>query len=343
MALAIPRGVGEPHQFSGRFARPAIRRGLVVSTRFRRPPRRTAPLFAAFLAVVGAIAVSGSCARRPPAPPEGPLGAAEIERRLAATAAETSGIRRYQAIFSVRGESLRGGSVRGRGGGDGFSGRLLVLFERPPAGSPGGAEEAAAVAALRISAFAPVGGVRWSLVARPGSVRAVAPAARVFAEGSDLRVFTEPLFGLPVGLREVAAVVSGSGVPLSPVPPVGTAVPTPAPTPAPTPTADGGARLPSGAEIWWAPPSAGAGDAARVRRARGADYEVRYPEAASGSGRPPPRRLEIEGERVRARLTVEELQVNARLHPDSFRLPVPDGFRRRSVRGFLEAMRSAAR
>lgn len=322
---------------------PAVRRGLVVSTLFRRPPRRGAPLFAAFLAIVGAIAVAGSCARRPPAPPEGPLSAAEIERRLAATAAETSGIRRYQAIFSVRGESLRGGSVRGavrgRGGGDGFSGRLLVLFERPPAGFPGAAGDPAAVAALRISAFAPVGGVRWSLVARPGSVRAVAPAARVFAEGSDLRVFTEPLFGLPVGLREVAAVVSGSGVPLSPVPPVGIAVP----TPAPTPTADGGARLPSGAEIWWAPPSAGAGDAARVRRARGADYEVRYPEAASGGERPPPRRLEIEGERVRARLTVEELQVNARLHPDSFRLPVPDGFRQRSVSGFLEAMRREAR
>lgn len=338
MALAIRRGVGEPRPSSSRLASPAVRRGLVVSTGFRRPPRRRAPLFAAFLAVVGAIAVAASCARRPPAPPEGPLGAAEIERRLSATAAETSGIRRYQAIFSVRGESLRG-AVRGRGGGDGFSGRLLVLFERPPAGFPGGAGDPAAVAALRISAFAPVGGVRWSLVARPGSVRAVALAARVFAEGSDLRVFTEPLFGLPVGLREVAAVVSGSGVPLSPVPPVGIAVA----TPAPTPTADGGARLASGARIWWAPPPAGAGDAARVRRARGADYEVRYPEAASGSGRPPPRRLEIEGERVRARLTVEELQVNARLHPDSFRLPVPDGFRQRSVSGFLEAMRREAR
>lgn len=338
MALAIRRGVGDPHPSSGRFARSAIRRGLVVSTLFRRLPRRGAPLFAAVLAIVGAIAVAVSCARRPPAPPPEPLGAAEIERRLSATAAETSGIRRYQAIFSVRGESLRG-AVRGRGGGDGFSGRLLVLFERPPAGSPGGAGDPAAVAALRISAFAPVGGVRWSLVARPGSVRAVAPAARVFAEGSDLRVFTEPLFGLPVGLREVAAVVSGSGVPLSPVPPVGSAVA----TPAPTPTADGGARLASGARIWWAPPPAGAGDAARVRRARGADYEVRYPEAASGSGRPPPRRLEIEGERVRARLTVEELQVNARLHPDSFRLPFPDGFRQRSVSGFLEAMRREAR
>lgn len=290
-------------------------------------------VLAFFISVAG---VGTSCARRPPPPPPAPLAAAEIARLLAAAAAESSGIRRYQALFSVRGDS-----VRGEGGRAGFSGRLLILFERPAPGRPG-AEDPSAVAALRISAYAPVGGARWSLVAHPERVRAVAPAARVFAEGPDLRAFTEPLFGLPVGLREVAAIVAGSGLPLPAVPE--------GPGPGAEPTTDGGARLPAGGRIWWWPPPGGADGerpAPRVVRAAGGGYEVRYPEAAAGSARRPPRRpprrIEVRGDRVGARLTVEELEVNARLHPDSFRLPPAEGFRRRSVPEFLEAVRPRSR
>lgn len=279
-----------------------------------------------------AAGVGASCARRPPSPPPAPLAAVEIARLLAATAAESSGIRRYQALFSVRGDSVRGEGGRAR-----FSGRLLILFERPAPGRPGAADPSA-VAALRISAYAPVGGARWSLVARPDRVRAVAPAARVFAEGADLRAFTEPLFGLPVGLREVAAIVSGSGLPL----PAATA----GPGPGAEPTTDGGARLPAGGRIWWGAPPGGGGrerPAPRVVRAAANGFEVRYPEAGTAGARRPPRSIEVRGDRVGARLTVEELEVNARLHPDSFRLPPAEGFRRRSVPEFLEAVRPRSR
>ena len=229
----------------------------------------------------------------------------------------------------MRGDSARRGNER-----TGFSGRLLILFERPAPGPPG-AGDPSAVAALRISAYAPVGGAHWSLVARPDGVRAVAPAARVFAEGADLRAFTEPLFGLPVGLREVGAIVSGVGLPLSGTEPPGA-----------EPTPDGGARLPAGGRLWWAEWPAGAGSAppaSRVTRAVGDGYEVRYPEAASAGARRPPRSIEVRGDRVGARLTVEELEVNARLHPDSFRLPAGEGFRRRSVPEFLDAVRRRPR
>ncbi len=229
----------------------------------------------------------------------------------------------------MRGDSARRGNER-----TGFSGRLLILFERPAPGPPG-AGDPSAVAALRISAYAPVGGARWSLVARPDGVRAVAPAARVFAEGADLRAFTEPLFGLPVGLREVGAIVSGVGLPLSGTEPPGA-----------EPTPDGGARLPAGGRLWWAEWPAGAGSAppaSRVTRAVGDGYEVRYPEAAAAGARRPPRSIEVRGDRVGARLTVEELEVNARLHPDSFRLPAGEGFRRRSVPEFLDAVRRRPR
>ena len=311
--------------------RPGGDRGAVAAARALSLLRAAVVLPSAVLPL--AFGVSASCARRPPPPPREPLAAAEIVRLLAGTAAESAGIRRYQALFSVRGDSTRRGNER-----TGFSGRLLVLFERPAPADPPGAGDPSAVAALRISAYAPVGGARWSLVARPDRVRAVAPAARVFAEGTDLRAFTEPLFGLPVGLREVGAIVSGAGLPL-PAAPEGAGRDA-------EPTPDGGARLPAGGRLWWAerPGDAdGERPAARVVRAAGEGYEVRYPEAAAGGARHPPRTIEVRGDRVGARLTVEELEVNARLHPDSFRLPTGEGFRRRSVPEFLDAVRRRSR
>lgn len=283
-----------------------------------------------FLGLLAAGALS-SCARRPPAPPPParPLSAAEVSRLLAGTRAAAAGVRRYQAVFGVRGER----------DGRRTSGRLLVVFARrepdsPPAEAPGQPSGEGAVEAMRISAFGPVGGARWSLVARPGRVEAVAPGERVFAAGTALREFTEPLFGAAVGLEEVGAALSGSGIP---IPPGAEGVP-----------AEGGARLAAGGgSLHWAPvpvgtEGEGSDSSPRVVRAAAPGYEVRYPDRAD-SDRQAPRRIEITAPGVEATLRVEELRVNARLHPDSFRLPDTAGLRRRSVPAFLEAVQPRPR
>ena len=283
-----------------------------------------------FLGLLAAGALS-SCARRPPAPPPPvrPLPAAEVSRLLAETRAAAVGVRRYQAVFGVRGER----------DGRRTSGRLLVVFARreadaPPAEAPGRPSGAGRVEAMRISAFGPVGGARWSLVARPGRVEAVAPGERVFAAGADLREFTEPLFGAAVGLEEAGAALSGSGIP---IPPGAEGLP-----------AEGGARLAGGGgSLRWSPlPDAAAEEGPdsrpRVVRAVAPGYEVRYPDRAD-SDRQVPRRIEIAAPGVEATLRVEELRINARLHPDSFQLPDTAGLRRLSVPAFLEAVQPRAR
>lgn len=251
-----------------------------------------------------------------------------MSRLLAETRAAAAGVRRYQAVFGVRGER----------DGRRTSGRLLVVFARrqadtPPVDAPGRPAEAGAVEAMRISAFGPVGGARWSLVARPGRVEAVAPGERVFAAGADLREFTEPLFGAAVGLEEAGAALSGSGIP---IPPGAEGVP-----------AKGGARLAGGGSLRWSPVPGGAAEegsdsSPRVVRAIAPGYEVRYPDRAE-SNRQVPRRIEIAAPGVEATLRVEELRINARLHPDSFLLPDTVGLRRLSVPAFLEAVQPRAR
>ena len=236
-----------------------------------------------------------------------------MRRLLTETASAAGAVRRYQAVLGVRGRGRRGR----------FSGRLLVVFERPlERGDPG------AVAALRLELFGPVGGPRWTLVAQPGRVRAVVPAERATAEGADIRQFIEPLLGVPVGLEQVAALVVGTGVPIR-----GAASARPAPR-------GPSAILEGGEQIWWE--SAGDG-AMQVRRATAAGYEARYPGTLRRERRQVPRTMEIETGPVTATLTVEELRVNAVLHPDSFRLRIPSGFREVGVSELGAAMRLSER
>lgn len=204
--------------------------------------------------------------------------------------------------------------VRGEGEGGRFSGRLLVVFERPE-----DAEDPTAVAAMRMEGFGPVGGPRWTLVAEPGRARVVVPAERAVAEGNDLGAFTEALLGVPVALRQVAAIVVGIGAPFEPSDRVRIEL--------------ASAVLPGGERVFW--------DAARreVRRVVAADYEAIYPDEGRAGDRPLPRVFEIVSGRVEATLRVEELRVNAPLHADSFRLRVPEGFRRAGVRELGRAMR----
>ncbi len=63
------------------------------------------------------------------------------------------------------------------------------------------------------------------------------------------------------------------------------------------------------------------------------EYEVRYPPSEAW----PPRELEVRSPRVAASLSVVELRVNARLHPDSFALRIPEDFRRTSLENLVSA------
>lgn len=222
-------------------------------------------------------------------------------RLLDKTSTRAASVRRYQAVVRLRGE----------GEGGRFSGRLLVVFARPI-----GAPSPEAVEAMRLELFAPVGGSRWTVVARPAEVRLVVPAERAFAEGKELSEFTGPLLGVSVGLEQVAALLVGSGAPVGSAEAI-RALP-----------AGGSAVLASGAEVWWDGP----GPEAQVRRVVTADYEARYPGDYRRRGRQVPRLVEVASDRVEATLTVEELEVNTTLHADAFRVRVPAGYRKAPIR-----------
>jgi hypothetical protein len=241
------------------------------------------------------------CAARGPGALPAPLTELEAARLLDETVDLAGGVRRYQAVVAVRGEGQRGR----------FSGRLLVVFARPA-----GREDAEGVDALRLELFQPVGGSRWTLVARPDHVRLVVPGERAYAEGTELEAFTEPLLGVPVGLQEIAALLVGSGAPIGGREEIRSLSP------------GGSVILGDGAEVWWD----GVESGAQVRRVATRQYEARYPGDYRRRGRQVPRRVEVSSERVKATLTVEELGVNARLHVDSFRVRIPAGYRRAAVR-----------
>ena len=215
-------------------------------------------------------------------------------------------MRRYQAVVSLRGEGERGR----------FSGRLLVVFARPPRGA-----EPEAIEAMRLELFAPVGGSRWTLVASPGEARLVVPGERAFAEGKELEEFTGPLLGVSVGREAIAALLVGSGAPVGGADNLRSL------------PANGSAVLDTGAEIWWDDPAEGG----QVRRVVAPDYEARYPGRYRRHGRQVPRLVEVESDRLRATLTIEELAVNTSLHPDSFRVRTPPGYRRADVRELSRA------
>ena len=257
------------------------------------------------------LGASGACSARLARAPA-PLTAAEAGRLLDEAAALAGGIRRYQAVIEVRGEGRDGR----------FSARLLAVFARP-------AErvQRTAVDALRLELFAPVGGARWTLVADAERVRLMVPAERAYAEGADLQEFTERLLGVPLGPEQIAALLSGTGTPLTGSERV-RALP-----------ADGSLVLDGGAALLWDHPAS----PAQVRRVRTDDYEARYPGDYRRRGRQAPRSIEIEAEGVRATLTVEELEVNAPLHAEAFQLRIPPAYRRAELRELSGATKLPAR
>ena len=258
--------------------------------------------------MLGGMAVSVGCAARGNPVPAAPLVETAALLLLEETARLAAGVRRYQAVVSLRGEGERGR----------FSGRLLVVFARPSDGA-----DPEAVEAMRLELFAPVGGSRWTVVAHPGEARLVVPAERAFAEGTELEEFTGPLLGVFVGREAIAALLVGSGAPLG------------GPENLRSLPANGSAVLANGVEIWWDGPANGG----QVRRVVAPGYEARYPGRYRRHGRQVPRRVEIASDRIRATLTVEELEVNTELHPDSFRVRTPPGYRKVQVRELGRASR----
>ena len=267
---------------------------------------RARAFLALLFAILGGLAASVGCAARTGRIPTAPLNEPAAFQLLDETARLAASVRRYQAVVRLRGEGRRGR----------FSGRMLVVFVRPSGGP-----NPEAVEALRLELFGPVGGSRWTLVAGPEAVRLVVPAERAFAEGEELEEFTGPLFGVSVGRTQIAALLVGSGAPIGGA---GNLRSLPA---------SGSAVLANGTEIWWDGALAGA----QVRRVVTTGYEARYPGDYRRRRRQVPRRVEVASEDMRATLTVEELEVNAALHPDSFRVRTPPGYRRAGVRELSRA------
>ncbi len=246
-------------------------------------------------ALVIPLAMPLGCARGVPlpVPPSDRETAAAL---LEAAAEEAARVRRYQSILEVRGEGEDGR----------FSADLLLVFERPE-----DAPDRAAVERLRMELFGAMGGARWVLVAGPGGVTAIAPSKRAFARDTGLGAFTGSLIGVAVNARDVAAMLSGVGVPLR------------GNDRFRWNEGDGGIELDGGSRILWDGERVARAVAVRPGTPRRVHYEVHYPRGS----RWPPREFEVRSPRVTASFVVTEIQVNAELHPDSFELDIPDGFR----------------
>ena len=97
----------------------------------------------------------GSCNRNvPDLPPPVPVDTDAVRASLEALADEAAAIRRYQGFVRIR----------GRGSDGGFSGRLVVVFERPDH--------------LRVDLLGAFGSTRWSAIATPAGITVVFPGNR---------------------------------------------------------------------------------------------------------------------------------------------------------------------
>jgi hypothetical protein len=211
------------------------------------------------------------------------MEAAEVSSLLDELQRHAESVRRYQGFVRVRGRGPEGG----------FDARLAVLFERPYR--------------LRVELLGPFGGTQWSAVATREEISAYFPGRRHYLKEPDVADVVARLLGVRLGSEDMMAALSGAGVPLD------------------SPSA-AGYRRGRFRFIELEAPSKRileVNEEAQVVSARSDSYRVSYPASWKSGGRPFPKELSIENDRVRARLTAQDVDVNVELDPEAFVLEIP--------------------
>lgn len=210
-----------------------------------------------------------------------PLPAEEAERILKQVEFEARRVVRYQALLKVSGEGPEGR----------FNATQVIVFERPDR--------------IRVELLGAFGSTRWVAVASEDEILVWFPGRREFVRETDVDGVVGALLGVELTSAEVIAALSGAGMPLVELRPVGAV------------REDGVTRIELD-EIMVEM------EGSQVKSVRKADYRVSYPTNWKATGRPAPDRLEIANEKLTAVLRVVDLDVNVRLHPEAFLVEVPD-------------------
>ena len=229
----------------------------------------------------------GSCKRNvPDLPPPVPVETDAVRVTLEVLAAEAASVRRYQGFVRLR----------GRGPDGGFSGRLVVVFERPHH--------------LRVDLLGAFGSTRWSVVATDEGVRVVFPGPRHYVEEEDTADVVARLLGVRLGVHEMMALLSGSGIPLD-----GEPVSAFRQGPVTVVSWSDGERIELRED----------GQIASVQTSR---YRVAYPSTWKRRRRHVPDTIRLETDALTVTLTPEDVDVNIRVDPEAFVVEIPDGYER---------------
>ncbi len=229
----------------------------------------------------------GSCKRNlPDLPPPVPVELDSVRASLEALAAEGASVRRYQGFVRLR----------GRGPDGGFSGRLVVVFERPHH--------------LRVDLLGAFGSTRWSVVATDAGITVVFPGPRQYVEEDDTADVMRRLLGIRLNVHEMMALLAGVGIPLDGEPVEAF-------------------RQGAVTVVSW---SEGErieltedGQIASVQTSR---YRVAYPSPWKRRRRHVPDTIRLETDTLTVTLTPEDVDVNIRLDPEAFVVEIPDGAER---------------
>ena len=234
------------------------------------------------LGLLSLLLATGACHQRSmPSRVTVPLPVEEAERILKQVEVEARGVARYQAVLKVRGEGPEGR----------FNATQVIVFERPDR--------------VRVELLGAFGSTRWVAVASGDEIVVWFPGRREFVRETDVDRVVGALLGVELTSEEVIAALSGAGMPLAGLRPMGA-------------TREGGVTRIELDEIRIEM------EGPQMKSARRADYRVSYPTNWRSAGRPAPDRLEIANEKLQAVLRVEDLDINVRLHPEAFLVEVPD-------------------
>lgn len=231
--------------------------------------------------------VLASCKRDvPPLPPPVPADADTVSATLQTLTTEAASVRRYQGFVRIR----------GRGPDGGFSGRLVVVFERPHH--------------LRVDLLGAFGSTRWTAIADDAGITVVLPGPKQYVEEADVADIVGRLLGIRLDASEVMALLSGVGTPLE-----GEPVQAFQQGPRTTATMTSGERVELSAEP-------------QIERVQAARYRVSYPTPWRERRRHIPDTIRLETDTLQVTLTPEDVDVNVRLDPEAFAIDIPDGAER---------------
>jgi len=231
-----------------------------------------------------------SCKRNvPDLPPPVPVETDPIRASLEALAAEADSVRRYQGFVRIRGSGPDGG----------FSGRLVVVFERPHH--------------LRVDLLGAFGSTRWSAIADDAGVTVVFPGPRQYVKEDDTADIVGRLLGVRLDVHEVMALLAGVGTPLEPL--AGEPV-------------EGYRQGTATVAIMSSGERVELSEAGQITSVQATRHRVGYPSPWRERRRHVPDTIRLETDSIRATLTPEDVDVNVQLDPEAFAVEIPDGSER---------------